>query len=58
MTAGMISQNNTPQFMLPVLKRFDREIWYGECVNVIAEELLSTAAIIKRAHQEYQEVRT
>jgi len=29
MTAGMISQNNTPQFMLPVLKRFDREIWYG-----------------------------
>jgi hypothetical protein len=55
MTAGMISQNNIPQFMLPVLKRFDREIWYGECVNVIAEKLLS---IIKRAHQEYQEVRT
>jgi hypothetical protein len=30
MTTGMISQNNTPQSLLPVLKYFDREIWYGE----------------------------
>jgi SAM-dependent methyltransferase len=38
MTTGMISQNNTPQCLLPVLKRFDREIWYGEYAVVIAEK--------------------
>ena len=38
-TTGMISQNNTPQSLLPVLKHFDREIWYGEYVIWIAEKL-------------------
>ncbi len=38
-TTGMISQNNTPQVVLPLLKRFDREIWYGEYVILIAEKL-------------------
>lgn len=38
MTTGMISQNNTPQSLLPFLKYFDREIWYGEYVIWIAEK--------------------
>ena len=37
-TTGMISQNNTPQSLLPILKLFDREIWYGEYVVWIAEK--------------------
>jgi SAM-dependent methyltransferase len=27
---GMISQNNTPAVLVPWLRRFDREIWWGE----------------------------
>jgi SAM-dependent methyltransferase len=38
LTTGMISQNNTPQTLLPVLKHFDRNIWYGEYVIWIAEK--------------------
>jgi SAM-dependent methyltransferase len=38
MTTGMISQNNTPSMLLPFLKRFDREIWYGEYIVLIAEK--------------------
>jgi SAM-dependent methyltransferase len=38
MTTGMISQNNTPSVFLPLLKWFDREIWYGEYVVLIAEK--------------------
>ena len=38
MTTGMISQNNTPSALLPLLKVFDREIWYGEYVVLIAEK--------------------
>jgi SAM-dependent methyltransferase len=38
MTTGMISQNNTPLFVLPLLRRFDREIWYGEYVILIAQK--------------------
>lgn len=38
MTTGMISQNNTPSGLLPLLKVFDREIWYGEYVVLIAEK--------------------
>ena len=38
MTTGMISQNNTPQSLLPALKHFDRNIWYGEYVIWIAEK--------------------
>ena len=41
MTTGMISQNNTPQSLLPILRKFDREIWYGEYVAVIAEKSLA-----------------
>jgi SAM-dependent methyltransferase len=40
MTTGMISQNNTPQLLLPILRRFDREIWYGEYIILIAEKQL------------------
>lgn len=43
MITGMISQNNTPEFMLPFLKRFDREIWYGEYVMLIAEKVQAEA---------------
>jgi ubiquinone/menaquinone biosynthesis C-methylase UbiE len=35
---GMISQNNTPQFLIPLLKRFDREIFWGEYLVAIAEK--------------------
>jgi len=38
MTTGLISQNNTPVAFLPFLKLFDREIWYGEYVVLIAEK--------------------
>ena len=38
MTTGMISQNNTPSVLLPFLKQFDREIWYGEYIVLIAEK--------------------
>lgn len=34
---GMISQNNTPAALVPVLKRFDRPIWWGEYLLLIAE---------------------
>jgi hypothetical protein len=34
----MISQNNTPQLLLPILGRFDRAIWYGEYIMLIAEK--------------------
>jgi len=40
-TTGMISQNNTPAMLLPFLKRFDREIWYGEYMVLIAEKSTS-----------------
>lgn len=38
MTTGMISQNNTPEFLVPFLKRFDKEITWGEYVVLIAEK--------------------
>ena len=38
MTTGMISQNNTPEFLVPFLQRFDRQIWWGEYTILIAEE--------------------
>jgi SAM-dependent methyltransferase len=36
-TCGMISQNNTPSFLVPWLKRFDGETWLGEYVVLCAE---------------------
>ena len=33
---GMISQNNTPGFLIPYLKAFDRECSYGEYVVAVA----------------------
>lgn len=38
MTTGMISQNNTPAPLVPLLKRFDRPIWWGEYLVLIAEK--------------------
>jgi len=38
MTTGMISQNNTPAFLVPLLKKFDRPIWWGEYVVLIARK--------------------
>ena len=39
LTTGMISQNNTPQMLLPLLRRFDRQIWWGEYVVIVAEKV-------------------
>jgi SAM-dependent methyltransferase len=36
-TTGMISQNNTPNFLIPWLKRFDRETILGEYVVLCGE---------------------
>jgi ubiquinone/menaquinone biosynthesis C-methylase UbiE len=38
-TTGMISQNNTPAALLPLLKRFDRPIWWGEYLVLVAEKV-------------------
>src|SRR5262245_50220181 len=37
-TMGMISQNNTPQILMPLLRRFDRQIWWGEYIVIVAEK--------------------
>jgi hypothetical protein len=37
-TTGMISQNNTPAVLMPILKRFDRPIWWGEYIIVICDK--------------------
>ena len=39
LTTGMISQNNTPAALVPMLKRFDRQVWWGEYLVVIAEKI-------------------
>jgi ubiquinone/menaquinone biosynthesis C-methylase UbiE len=38
LTSGMISQNNTPAPLVPMLRRFDRPIWWGEYIVLIAEK--------------------
>jgi SAM-dependent methyltransferase len=38
LTTGMISQNNTPEPLVPLLKRFDRPIWWGEYLILITEK--------------------
>jgi SAM-dependent methyltransferase len=38
LTAGMISQNNTPARLVPFLRRYDRPIWWGEYIVMIAEK--------------------
>ena len=35
---GMISQNNTPAWTVPLLRVFDREIWCGEYLIAIAKQ--------------------
>ncbi len=45
---GMISQNNTPGFLIPFLKRFDRELWWGEYIVVIAEKVQPAASGSRR----------
>jgi len=39
LTTGMISQTNTPASLVPYLKRFDRNIWWGEYIVIVAEKL-------------------
>jgi len=36
-TTGMISQNNTPKALIPLLRRFDRPIWWGQYIIIVAE---------------------
>jgi len=36
LTTGMITQNNTPAWLVPVLRKFDRSIWWGEYIVMIA----------------------
>jgi ubiquinone/menaquinone biosynthesis C-methylase UbiE len=38
LTTGMISQNNTPALLVPILKKFDRSIWWGEYLVLVAEK--------------------
>ena len=38
LVTGMITQNATPAFLLPVLKHFDRPIWWGEYIVLCAEK--------------------
>lgn len=38
LTTGMISQNNTPERLLCWLRRFDRPIWWGEYIVMIAQK--------------------
>lgn len=37
-TTGMISQNNTPRMLISMLRRFDRQIWWGEYIVIVAEK--------------------
>jgi SAM-dependent methyltransferase len=39
LTTGMISQNNTPITLIPLLRRFDHQIWWGEYVVIVAEKI-------------------
>lgn len=39
MTTGMISQNNTPEFLLPILKHFDFNFFFGEYNILICEKM-------------------
>jgi ubiquinone/menaquinone biosynthesis C-methylase UbiE len=41
LTTGMISQNNTPASLVHLLKKFDRPIWWGEYLVLIAEKAKS-----------------
>jgi ubiquinone/menaquinone biosynthesis C-methylase UbiE len=36
-TTGMISQNNTPKLLVPFLRRFNKPIWWGEYIVMVAE---------------------
>src|SRR5262245_52157821 len=38
LTTGMISQNNTPEVLVAILRRFDRQIWWGEYIVLIAQK--------------------
>jgi len=41
LTTGMISQNNTPELLLSFLRKFDRPIWWGEYIVIVAEKVQS-----------------
>lgn len=38
LVTGMITQNATPEFLLPMLRVFDRQIWWGEYIVLVAEK--------------------
>jgi ubiquinone/menaquinone biosynthesis C-methylase UbiE len=38
LTTGMISQNHTPAALIPALKKFDRQICWGEYIVAVAEK--------------------
>ena len=38
LTTGMISQNNTPAFLIPLLQHFDRQTFWGEYIVMIAKK--------------------
>jgi ubiquinone/menaquinone biosynthesis C-methylase UbiE len=38
-TTGMISQNNTPQMFVPLLRRFDRQIFWGQYIIIVAKKV-------------------
>jgi SAM-dependent methyltransferase len=39
LTTGLISQNNTPEVLIPLLRKFDRPISWGEYIVLIAEKI-------------------
>jgi SAM-dependent methyltransferase len=38
-TFGMITQNNTPKSLVPFLRRFNRPIWWGEYIVMVAQKV-------------------
>lgn len=45
LTTGMISQNNTPGFLVPWLKRFDRQIWWGNTLSSWPKSSITCAGV-------------
>jgi len=39
LTSGMISQNNIPTALIPLLRTFDRQTWWEEYVVIVAEKI-------------------
>ena len=43
-TTGMPSQNNTPPSLIPFLKRFNKQIWWGDYIIVVGVATKAVAA--------------